>query len=210
MEASVEENLPTGAEVVRVKAKSPVGAPITYRLVGGSGLGRFAIDAASGVVTTTTTLDYEKAQHYWLVVRAEDSSPASSTLYSHLHLLVRLVNMNDHAPIFSRPMYFAKVEENSAEGKEVLKVEATDLDSPLGGKGSSGGVRYAIVKGNPQSNFVIDESSGHVTTGKRRLDRETQAEHELTIRACDQGQPQICTTTIAGTVVIHLTTYSLN
>lgn len=33
-----------------------------------------------------------------------------------------------------------------------------------------------------------------ITSGRRRVDRETQDEHELNIEICDQGSPKLCTT----------------
>jgi hypothetical protein len=113
-----------------------------------------------------------------------------------MQLLIRVLNVNDHPPMFSQAMYYTRVEENSPEGRSVLRVEATDQDGAASAKGTTSGVKYAITRGNPQSNFVIGEDDGHLMTGKRRLDRETQSEYELEVRACDQGQPQLCSTTI--------------
>lgn len=33
-----------------------------------------------------------------------------------------------------------------------------------------------------------------MTRGKRRLDRETQKEHFVTVELCDQGDPKLCST----------------
>lgn len=41
-------------------------------------------------------------------------------------------------------------------------------------------------------------------TGKRHLDRERQAEHELHVQACDNGQPMLCTTALVIVTVEDL------
>ena len=43
--------------------------------------------------------------------------------------------------------------------------------------------------------------AGYILTGKRRLDRETQAQHEIHVRACDYGTPQLCTTAVVVVTV---------
>ncbi|KAJ1372472.1 hypothetical protein KIN20_034640 [Parelaphostrongylus tenuis] len=75
----------------------------------------------------------------------------------------------------------------------VVKIDASDgddIDSQ-----SPSPLRYKITKGDPQSFFRIDDHTGYITTsGSRRLDRETQHEHELSVEVCDSGEPQLCST----------------
>lgn len=101
--------------MLRVHASDPEGTTVSYRFVGGSGLGFFEINPETGVIRTTMELDYETSAFYWLTVRAQDSS--SWPLISHLHILVRVLNQNDRAPVFTQPIYFVSVAENSAENK---------------------------------------------------------------------------------------------
>lgn len=118
------ENLPPKTEVIAVKAIDPEGKEVHYQLVGGSGLGLFEIHQISGMIRTSTELDYEGNAFYWLTVRAEDSTDDSTkSLASHLHVLIRVLNKNDRAPVFSRPIYFAKILENSVENKVKKKFD---------------------------------------------------------------------------------------
>ncbi|KAL3074151.1 hypothetical protein niasHS_014981 [Heterodera schachtii] len=195
LEASVEENAPAHTEVTRVHAEDPEGATVRYRLVAGNGLCCFQIDPKSGVISTKKELDHELQQHYWLTVRAEDTpfSAIGRMLRAHLQLFIRVLNLNDRLPLFSQPIYRIGIAENSEENKVVLKVEATDGDDQWAKPSQqSDRLRYSILKGNPQAYFQIDEHSGYIVTSKRRLDRETQSEHELIVQACDQGQ--LCST----------------
>lgn len=56
--------------------------------------------------------------------------------------------------------------ENSPENKVIIKVEAIDPDynkiseRSISTTNNVGGVKFAIIKGNPQSNFGIDENTG--------------------------------------------------
>lgn len=139
-------------------------------MVSGSGLGLFEIDSISGVIRTSAQLDFEESSFYWLTVAAEDFSAKNlyisyEPLVSYCHVLIRVLNKNDRAPVFTQPIYFASILENSPENKVVIKIEAIDPDfNKISERGSGntnvGGIKYAIVKGNPQSNFAIDENTG--------------------------------------------------
>lgn len=67
-----------------------------------------------------------------------------------------------------------------------MKLEAEDIDGRKSDN-ADGHLRFSIIKGNTQSLFHIDVNTGYLVTGKRHLDRETQKEHELTIRVCDHS-----------------------
>lgn len=242
LEASVEENLPAGTDVLRVHAdekpsenvdkdqttyrqesnkrtarEGTNSSRICYRLVGGNGFGHFTLEPETGMIRTKKELDFEQHQQFWLTIRAEKhqhgddknngttnkfTTTKSLQYYSHQHVLVRVLNQNDRYPLFSTPLYRAVIAENSEENKVVLKVEATDADEPQNqqqsqrweyhnkqngdGTDNNGGIRYSIMN-SEQRYFAIDEHTGYIVSGKHKLDRETQSEHELQVRACDQG-----------------------
>jgi len=58
------------------------------------------------------------------------------------------------------PVYYPSVAENSAEGTEVIRLEAFDHDV------TNGALTYDITSGNPQAFFAIDRITGtlYVTT----------------------------------------------
>uniref|UniRef100_A0A914UQL5 Uncharacterized protein n=1 Tax=Plectus sambesii TaxID=2011161 RepID=A0A914UQL5_9BILA len=187
LEASVLENEPIGTEVTTVKATDPDNPTgrVSYAIVGGDGLGLFAIDGR-GTVRTTSTLDRETSAFYWLVIAARDT--ANVPLTSVVHLYIAINDTNDNAPRPDMPIYFASVAENSPENTVVVKVEATDADDP------TAEVRYRISRGDPQSFFAIDPKTGYITTqGRRHLDRETNKEHELEVTISDRGEPRLST-----------------
>jgi len=72
-ETRISENLAAGSLVGIVSASDPdVGDSLRYSLVN-AGTAPFAIDAVSGAITTTATLDYETLSQYVLHVQATDS-----------------------------------------------------------------------------------------------------------------------------------------
>ncbi|KAK6741188.1 hypothetical protein RB195_009193 [Necator americanus] len=192
LEASVYENMPIGTEVLTVKATdqdNPVAA-VDYNIVGGNGMPYFAIDS-SGMIRTAKVLDREEQSTYWLTIEANDSPQSRVAKTGVLHVFVRVLDRNDHRPVPLLPIYHAGVKENSPQNIVVVKIDATDGDDVDSNSPSS--LRYKISKGDPQSFFRIDQHTGYITTsGSRRLDRETQREHELRVSLCDSGEPQLC------------------
>ncbi len=91
--ATVGENLPAGAVVGRLSARDPDGNPLSYALSDSAG-GRFAVDAATGVVRTTTALDYEAAASYAIVGTATDAGGLSTSA----GFTIAVTNVNE-APV---------------------------------------------------------------------------------------------------------------
>ncbi len=195
LRAAVPENLPAGAHVATVTAVDADGPDtddgrVSYSIRGGDGLGSFLVDEG-GSIRTLAPLDREAKSHYWLTVHAQDQGavPLSSKLYVYVEVL----DVNDNVPLTVEPIYFASVEENSSPFTEVATLQAHDGDDA--GNTEKTEVSYEIVSGNPQSLFRIDAKSGIISTTKRKLDRETQAEHELEVRVSDGGVPPLNSTT---------------
>ena len=93
----VAENSAAGTAVGAVAATDD-GQGLTFAIVGGTGLGRFAIDPATGVVTVAAGagLNYEGTNSYTLVVRVTDGG----SLSADATVTVGLTDVND-APVLS-------------------------------------------------------------------------------------------------------------
>ncbi len=74
---SVDENLAAGAVVGTVSATDAPGDVLAYSLIDNSG-GRFAIDAATGIITTLVALDHEALESAEITVRVTDAAGQSS------------------------------------------------------------------------------------------------------------------------------------
>uniref|UniRef100_A0A669QF51 Protocadherin-16 n=1 Tax=Phasianus colchicus TaxID=9054 RepID=A0A669QF51_PHACC len=143
----------------------------------------FAIDPATGIITTAAPLDYEKDPQPQLTVLATDrGTPALS---SSAVVLVALQDVNDNEPVFRSNFYNVSLKENTPVGTCFLQVTATDADSGL-----FGSLSYSLGSGIGSvvpTQFSIDKHTGHLCT-VQPLDRdEGTSAYDFTITAVDGG-----------------------
>jgi nitrogen fixation protein FixH len=169
---TVAENSANGAAVGTVGAADPDGGTLTYSLSNNAG-GRFAINAATGVVTVAngSLLDYEAASSHAITVVASDGTLSSSTT-----LNISLGNVNE-APGAASFAGGGTVAENSANGAAVGTVGATDPD---------GGTLTYSLSDNAGGRFAINAATGVVTVANGSLlDYEAAISHAITVVASD-------------------------
>uniref|UniRef100_A0A3P8WVN9 Protocadherin-8 n=1 Tax=Cynoglossus semilaevis TaxID=244447 RepID=A0A3P8WVN9_CYNSE len=142
----------------------------------------------SFMIVSTSSLDREKIPEYNLTVVAEDlGSPPFRTIKQYT---IRLIDENDNAPVFSKPVYEVAVVENNALGAYVTTVVARDSDA-----GSNGKVSYELADtyfmGSPISSFVsLDPASGSLYA-LRSFNYEVMKQLELRVTASDGGSPPL-------------------
>ncbi|NWS78157.1 PCD16 protein, partial [Crotophaga sulcirostris] len=91
----------------------------------------FAIDPATGIITTAAPLDYEKDPQPQLTVLATDrGTPALS---SSAVVRVALQDVNDNEPVFRSNFYNVSLKENTPVGTCFLQVDATKEGTTRGG-----------------------------------------------------------------------------
>ncbi|XP_074460501.1 protocadherin gamma-A12-like [Larus michahellis] len=150
-------------------------------------------------VVTARELDREAASEYNVTVRASDGG--SPPLWSSAVLSLRVLDVNDNAPVFAEARYSARVAENNAAGALVLTVRAADADW-----GQNARVRYRLwegrVRGAPLSSYV----SVHAETGAlyalRSFDYEEVREVGLWVRAEDGGAPSLSSNVSVRLVIV--------
>uniref|UniRef100_A0A8C2HZ58 Cadherin domain-containing protein n=1 Tax=Cyprinus carpio TaxID=7962 RepID=A0A8C2HZ58_CYPCA len=124
-------------------------------------------------------LDREKQENMSLILTAVDGGepPKSGTVQIHITVL----DANDNAPVFTKPIYRAIITENSQSGTSLITVSASDSD-----KGSNGEVSYLIANSDGVSDiFHIDENGLVTLVGK--IDFETSKHYQIDIEAVDNG-----------------------
>ncbi|XP_066128844.1 protocadherin beta-18-like [Saccopteryx bilineata] len=126
-------------------------------------------------------LDREKDRELRLTLTALDggSPPRSGTAV----VRVSVLDVNDNAPEFDRPVYEVQVPENSPLGSLVVKVSATDLDAGVHGELS---YSFSQVSRDIRKTFEIHPISGKVHL-KALLDFELIQSYTLNIQAIDGG-----------------------
>ncbi|XP_061690531.1 protocadherin Fat 2 [Syngnathoides biaculeatus] len=143
----------------------------------------FRIEEVTGKVVITAPLDREISPRHDLWIEARDQSKLSPPLFSTLHLVVVLQDVNDNPPIFLTKVYRVKVPEDVPVGTLLVWVES--MDSDLGG----GGIVTYNLKNTESGIFRLESSTGALTL-ERELDFERRPSYNLTVRAVDHGLPR--------------------
>ena len=183
-ERNVPEAQPAGFVVDTIEATdadSGDAGSLTYSLLAtrdGRSQSMFAVDAATGELTTTVELDRESmAKHYFQIIATDSGSPQLSGVAS---VTITVDDVNDNSPRFESPSYSQSVSESVSVGSTVVTVRANDADS-----GPNAEIQYSIVnRSGANRAFRIDTRRGSITT-RSRLDRERHSSYRLTVRAVD-------------------------
>ncbi|XP_036933378.1 protocadherin gamma-C5-like isoform X15 [Acanthopagrus latus] len=129
-------------------------------------------------------LDRETQASFRLMLTAVDGGQpekSGSTL-----LLIKILDVNDNAPVFDEPVKRVRLLENVTRGTLVTKLNATDADS-----GSNGDISFLFSKYTPEgvrSLFSVDPKSGELSV-KGVVDYEKAAAYHITVQARDGGSP---------------------
>nr|XP_043896562.1 protocadherin gamma-C5-like isoform X1 [Solea senegalensis] len=129
-------------------------------------------------------LDRETQAMFRLLLTAVDGGKpekSGSTL-----LLIKILDVNDNAPVFEEPVNKVSLLENVAHGTLVTKLNATDVDS-----GSNGEISFLFSKYTPDRVlrlFSVDSKSGEIRV-KGDVDYEKATAYHITVQARDGGSP---------------------
>ncbi|KAL2093590.1 hypothetical protein ACEWY4_010902 [Coilia grayii] len=175
----VEENSAVGSTVARITATDPdegTNAQILYQIVEGNIPEVFQLDIFSGDLIALTDLDYESKMEYVIVVQA-----TSAPLVSRAIVHVRLVDVNDNAPvlqdfeiIFNN---YVTNKSNSFPSGVIGKVPAHDPDV-------SDKLVYTFVEGNELSLLLLNQDTGELKLS-RDLDNNRPLEATMTVSVTD-------------------------
>lgn len=169
----------------------------------------FNVNAISGVLTHSNTLDFEDVNEFILTVKAIDQAKnESQRLSSMVTARVKLIDVNDNAPKFISPSEenaIIFVSESMAIGQTVVRVFAVDKDA-----GNNGRIKYAIVNGN--SHFAIDAANGTISLQKSFVGNHlnsafdaTVRRHSIVVSASDFGHPTPLTTKTTIQIIVQET-----
>ncbi|XP_028656704.2 protocadherin Fat 4 [Erpetoichthys calabaricus] len=168
---------------------------LTYLISKGNDEGQLSL-SPEGKLSALKSFDREVKAHHSIEILALDSGLHALTGTGTIFIIVE--DMNDNAPLFNKKMYSISVKEDSAIGSVCLRLTAMDPDAGINGE-----VRYSLEATNLP--FSIHQSTGDIiTTGE--LDRETQANYTLTVKACDMSVPQ----PLCSSVVVYVTVEDVN
>ncbi|KAM4621705.1 protocadherin beta-16-like [Polymixia lowei] len=126
-------------------------------------------------------LDRENHEQISLLLTAIDGGEPQMS--GTLQIYVNVLDINDNAPSFTKPVYKATITENSPKGTSVTTVSASDKD-----KGSNGEITYVISSSKRRLSdlFQIDRISGEVIL-VGNIDYERTKHYQVDIEAVDNG-----------------------
>ncbi|XP_041800721.1 protocadherin gamma-A11-like [Chelmon rostratus] len=138
-------------------------------------------DGKVPILQLQSSLDREASSSHKLLLTALDGGkpPKSGTM----EILIDVLDVNDNAPVFTKDVYSAEINENSPVGTTVIRVNATDMDDGLNGDVS---YSFGNVNSKVRELFDVDQSTGDITV-KGQLDYEVDESYEIDIQASDSG-----------------------
>ncbi|MFL6844128.1 MAG: cadherin domain-containing protein [Allosphingosinicella sp.] len=146
-DSSVDENAPAGTLVGTVSAGDVDGDTLAYTLVNDAG-GRFALDAATGALSTTVALDHEAQASYDVVVRATDPGG----LFVEKTITVAVADVNEAPTAVSDAV---AVNEDATSANLWTQLLANDSDPDAGTTLSIASVNTAGTLGS----LVFDQAT---------------------------------------------------
>ena len=179
------ENTPNGTPVVTLNATdldSGIYGQVTYILE--TQTADFSLNSKTGALMVSRELDRETKEFYDLTIRAVDGD-LNLPLSAYANVRIRILDVNDVAPIFTAKKYVVKAREDLPVGSVVGFVDASDPDLYQGGQ-----ISFSIDGGPEPDTFHIDKLSGAVKI-RKELDYESKQVYNLTIIAVDGGSPSL-------------------
>ncbi|XP_011615453.2 protocadherin alpha-13-like [Takifugu rubripes] len=127
-------------------------------------------------------LDREAIKEHRLMLTAVDGGrPAKS---GTMEIIIRVLDVNDNSPVFTKDVYTASLNENSPPGTLVIRVNATDLD-----EGANGDIIYSFgqeLDTRVKNKFDINPRTGDITVAGV-IDFEENKMYEIDVQASDKG-----------------------
>ncbi|XP_064189821.1 cadherin-10-like [Anguilla rostrata] len=172
-------------------------------VLSGDGAGTlFLIDENSGDIHATKRLDREEKAYYTLRAQAVNKF-TNHPLEPESEFIIKIHDINDNEPKFSKETYMATVPEMSDVGTYVLNVTASDADDET--YGNSAKLVYSILEGQPY--FSVEPETGTIRTALPNMDRENKEKYHVVIQAKDMaGQMG----GLSGTTTVNITLTDVN
>ncbi|XP_047723661.1 protocadherin beta-11 [Prionailurus viverrinus] len=186
-EVKIPENSILGSLIVSVSAwdlDSGKNGEISYSFSHASEDIRktFEINQKSGEVSLTASMDFETIESYSVIIQATDGGG----LFGKSTVRIQVMDVNDNAPEIAISSITSPIPENSPE-TVVMVFSIRDRDS-----GDNGRMICSIPEDLP---FRLKSSVENYYTleTEKMLDRESQAEYNITITVTDLGTPRLKT-----------------
>ncbi|CAJ1065106.1 protocadherin-16-like [Xyrichtys novacula] len=187
LELQLDEEQPAGTIVGDISAGLPPGVTASLYFISdheGTGVGTdLDIDESTGIIKTAKVLDRELRDRYNFI--------AVTMTGVTVEVTIKVIDINDHAPMFPRKRATFKIPEQTAIGTRFPLEPAVDADN---GQLTTQG--YLIKDGNVGQAFTLETRRGSNEVlyldlvVNAILDREKRSTYTLTLEAFDGGSPK--------------------
>ncbi|XP_069130302.1 protocadherin Fat 1-like isoform X5 [Argopecten irradians] len=217
-EGKISESAPVGSVILSMKLEPLVvhatdldsykNAHVTYKITDPKGSKYFSVDSATGAIKTMAALDHEEFDKIEFYVYVWDKGYPQLQAVEPAKVVIHILDMNDNPPYFTQLSYHADILLPTTENVQVIKLNATDIDSV-----NAGTLIYSIVHGNDDKKFKINPQTGQIFV-KNKAD--LQDSYELGVEVTDGLFKSATTMTISitapeeGVFVFSKPVYSVN
>ncbi|XP_058268047.1 protocadherin beta-16-like isoform X38 [Hemibagrus wyckioides] len=188
--ATLTENAAKGTKIITVSASDAdkgSNAQVAYYLSNtlDSFLDLFIVQQQTGEVMLNGQVDFEKANNYQLEIQAKDNAGLSDSC----KIIIELLDINDNEPAITILSMSNFISEESVSGTVVAMMKVNDPDSSANGQ-----VYCTIIDNIP---FDIRSTSKNFFSlhTNQELDREREAEYNITVTCSDEGVPSLSSST---------------
>ena len=198
-EETISESTFPGTAVLRVRAmdadRTHANSKMVFSLVKEVVDHDFVVNSSSGFIYVNKSLDFERTRLYRFQVAVQDIRIHSRVDFTTV--VISISDENDNSPVFNPSFYNISISEDTAVGRELLRIQAVDHDST-----TNGALTYSIESGNDHSTLFLDESKGSLYLATE-LDHENVSCYRLTVSVTDKGVPSR-TAEVSATVIIGI------
>ena len=163
---------------LKIQVLSSIEGKTHYYFLNGSLKDIFRIDSNGLIRTTAARIDRESRDTYefYVIARKGDNNMVIQAVE------IKILDVNDHTPKFTKQVYVGEVKEYSRAGKFILNVIATDKDI-----GTNGELVYSLqIDPRYKELFMLDARTGELRTNAV-LDYEFSKDYKLQVTARDKG-----------------------
>lgn len=176
------ENNNVGDILVQVQASDDdIGHNALVLFYSRSSEGLIYVEPLSGLIRANVSFDRETSPNVAFEILAIDQGNPALTGTATLTLTIE--DVNDEAPVFSKPVFEFEIMENKHPSTIVAHVMASDRD-----EGDNSKIAYSIVSGQNQMIPFWLFPDGQIKSD-RELDREVQGIYDFIVQAEDLGRP---------------------
>ncbi|XP_073685630.1 protocadherin gamma-A11-like isoform X27 [Garra rufa] len=184
---TITENAPKGTILTVVSASDAdegSNSVVTYYIsdtINKNVADMFLINEQSGEVILNGQVDYEKVSHYELNIQAKDQGGLSNAC----KVIIDVLDINDNSPSINIVSSSHFISEGSKSGTVVSVLNVDDLDSGINGQ------VQCVLNDNIPFSITSPSSSFFSLQTEQELDREREAEYNISVICTDEGVPAL-------------------